>query len=60
MACDAIINLGLDFGAVDIIYNEKNNRWVVLEVNTAPGLSGETLNRYVEMIKELVKWAGVC
>jgi glutathione synthase/RimK-type ligase-like ATP-grasp enzyme len=55
MACDAIINLGLDFGAVDIIYNEKNNRWVVLEVNTAPGLSGETLNRYVEMIKELVK-----
>ncbi len=55
MACDAIINLGLDFGAVDIIYNEKNNRWVVLEVNTAPGLSGETLNRYVDMIKELVK-----
>lgn len=38
--------LGLFFGAVDIIYNEKQNKAYVLEVNTSPGLEGETLNRY--------------
>lgn len=43
---------GLDFGAVDIIYNERDNRAYVLEVNTAPGLTGTTLDKYVEMFKE--------
>lgn len=45
---------GLDFGAVDIIYNEKHNRAYALELNTAPGLSGTTLNNYVTMLKELI------
>lgn len=45
---------GLDFGAVDIIYNEKDNRAYALEINTAPGLSGTTLNNYVTMLKELI------
>lgn len=49
----AIMAIGLDFGAVDIIYNEKQNRYFVLEINTAPGLQGETLKRYVEAFKEL-------
>lgn len=40
--------LGLDFGAVDIAYNEKNNSAVVFEVNTAPGLVGTTLQKYVD------------
>lgn len=43
---------GLDFGAVDVIYNEHNNKAYVLEVNTAPGLTGTTLDNYVEMFKE--------
>ena len=37
---------GLDFGAIDIIWNEKGRKAYVLEVNTAPGLTGETLVDY--------------
>ncbi len=43
---------GLDFGAVDVIYNDKNKKASVLEVNTAPGLTGTTLERYTVMVKE--------
>lgn len=46
--------LGLDFGAVDIIYNERSNKYYVLEVNTACGLAGTTLAKYVEVFKEFV------
>lgn len=45
---------GLDFGAVDIIYQESKNKAFALEINTAPGLSGTTLEKYVEMFKELL------
>lgn len=38
----------LPFGAVDLIWNEAENKSYVLEVNTAPGLVGTTLNFYVE------------
>tara|TARA_R110000744_G_scaffold103210_1_gene197990 strand:+ start:1152 stop:2024 length:873 start_codon:yes stop_codon:yes gene_type:complete len=48
MACKAI---GLDFGAVDIIYNERHQSAYVLEINTAPGLTGQTLEGYVERFK---------
>lgn len=45
----AVRALELDFGAVDIIYNERYNTCYVLEVNTAPGLSGDTtFNTYVD------------
>lgn len=50
----AIKTLGLDFGAVDIIYNKKQDRFYVLEVNTACGLEGTTLEKYVEVFKEFV------
>lgn len=45
---------GLDFGAVDIIYQESKNKAFALEINTAPGLSGTTLEKYVQMFKELI------
>lgn len=45
---------GLDFGAVDVIYNEHAGRTYVLEVNTAPGLSGETLAGYTRRMKEIM------
>lgn len=38
---------GLDFGAVDVIYNERDNKAYVLEINTAPGLAGSTVDDYV-------------
>ena len=50
----AVQTLGLDFGAVDIIYNKRHNTYYVLEVNTACGLAGTTLDKYVEVFKEFV------
>lgn len=44
----AVGALGLDFGAVDVIWNDKDTKAYVLEVNTAPGLMGTTLEKYVE------------
>jgi RimK-like ATP-grasp domain len=52
LAMGAVRALGLDFGAVDIIWNERQNKCYVLEVNTAPGLEGTTLNKYVEIISK--------
>lgn len=37
---------GLDFGGVDVIWNEKKGRAYVLEINTAPGLEGQTVADY--------------
>ena len=42
IAIDAVKACGLDFGAVDIIYNSKADSYYVLEINTAPGLSSPT------------------
>lgn len=53
-ACLAVEALGLDFGAVDIIWNEKEQKPYVLEVNCAPGLTGQTLEGYVNRFKELL------
>jgi glutathione synthase/RimK-type ligase-like ATP-grasp enzyme len=47
-ALRAIQTLGLDFGAVDIIYNQHYNKCYVLEVNTAPGLEGQTVTSYTQ------------
>jgi len=50
----AVFALGLDFGAVDLIYNEHYGMYYVLEVNTAPGLEGQTLNKYLSAFRRLV------
>lgn len=50
----AVEALGLDFGAVDIIYNKQEDKYLVLEVNTAPGLSGTTLDGYAKRLGELL------
>lgn len=51
-AIRALDATGLDFGAVDVIYHERENRAYVLEVNTAPGLEGSTVNDYVKYFKK--------
>jgi glutathione synthase/RimK-type ligase-like ATP-grasp enzyme len=48
MAQRVVGELGLDFGAVDLIYNAKRNEVYCLEVNTAPGLEGSTVDKYAE------------
>jgi hypothetical protein len=45
---NAVAILGLDFGAVDIGYRERDGKAFVFEVNTAPGLVGTTLTKYTE------------
>lgn len=55
MAITTVSSLGLEFGAVDLIYNEKRNEVYVLEVNTAPGLEGTTVEKYAEaFVRNLV------
>lgn len=50
----AVHTLELDFGAVDCIYNEKENKTYVLEINSAPGMEGQTIEAYKNAIlKEL-------
>lgn len=39
-----------DFRGVDIGYNEKNDELFVIEVNSAPGIQGSNINRYIEAI----------
>lgn len=48
----AVKALGLDFGAVDVIYNEGTP--YVLEVNTSPGLGGETLVKYANAFRRFM------
>lgn len=38
-AVHALAILGLDFGAVDMLYNAKNNTWAICEVNTSPAVN---------------------
>lgn len=54
VAYKAIDRLCLDFGAVDIGYNEHYDKAVVFEVNTAPGLEGTTLEKYTEAFKKFL------
>jgi glutathione synthase/RimK-type ligase-like ATP-grasp enzyme len=51
-ALKAMAISGLDFGAVDVIYNQHEDRAYVLEINTAPGLEGTTLEDYLTAFKE--------
>lgn len=53
LAVAAIQAVGLDFGAADIIWNKKENQCYCLEVNTAPGLEGTTLENYKKAIQLL-------
>ena len=43
----------LAFGAVDVIYNAKQDKAYVLEINTAPGLEGQTVEDYANAFRNL-------
>ena len=47
----AVKCLALDFGAVDVGYNRKEDRAAVFEVNTAPGIEGTTLEVYANALR---------
>lgn len=50
----AIKALGLTFGAVDVIWNQHEQTAYVLEVNTAPGLEGQSIKDYAQAIKKFI------
>ena len=50
LALSACSALGLNSGAVDIIWNEKENKCYVLEINSAPGIEGTTCKNYTNEI----------
>ena len=50
----AVRALDLEFGAVDILYNSESKEAVVCEVNTAPGIVGLTLRKYVQAFKDFL------
>lgn len=50
LAENAVAALGRSYGAVDIIWNEKQNKCYVLEVNSRPGMEGKTVDLYADAI----------
>lgn len=52
VAKKAIEVSGLDFGAVDVIFGSKSKVPYVLEINTAPGLQGMTIENYAKAFKD--------
>lgn len=60
VAVQCVADLHLDFGGVDVIWNEHYQKAYVLEVNTAPGIEGTTLKSYADGISAMVTpWIGV-
>tara|TARA_R110000851_G_scaffold115675_3_gene241612 strand:- start:5374 stop:6312 length:939 start_codon:yes stop_codon:yes gene_type:complete len=46
---------GLHYGAVDVIWNAHYEKAYVLEVNTAPGLEGQTVNNISEALEQAIQ-----
>ena len=57
VARDAIDALGLDFGAVDVLWHEDNGP-TVLEVNTAPGIEGNLVVAYANAFRDVYNERG--
>lgn len=51
----AVAALGLDFGAVDVGYNVAKQEPCVFEVNSAPGIQGQTVDSYEKAFREMLK-----
>lgn len=54
VAVASVASLGLDFGAVDIVITRQGVP-KVLEINTAPGLEGTTLERYTDAFRTMLQ-----
>ena len=44
----------LDFGALDVIFNQHQGRAYILEINTSPGLQGSSLDNYTQAFRNLL------
>ena len=52
---DSTTRGNLDFGALDIIWNHRDNRAYALEINMAPGIEGVLVDQYVNAFNELME-----
>ena len=52
-AVDCLLRSGLDFAAIDLGWHPVHGT-KVYELNTAPGLEGQTLDDYVEFFQEFI------
>lgn len=54
-ACIKAVNaVGLDFGALDVLYKESTNTVKIAEINSAPGIEGSTLTKYSEVFRNYI------
>ncbi len=56
LAVACLQSLSLNFGSVDIVYNRHLDAFYALECNTASGVEGSSVLRYVEAIKREVRY----
>lgn len=54
-ALQAVNASGLDFGAVDVIWNDRHQTAYVLEINTAPGMEGTTVDNYARAFRSFLQ-----
>ncbi len=59
IAIDCFNCFALDFGAIDVIYKERQDKAFVLEINTAPGLKATTLTNYINLFKRIEEISNV-
>lgn len=52
VALAAVAALGRSQGAVDLVWNERNNKTYALEVNSRPGMQGTTLKVWADAIMQ--------
>lgn len=55
---DTASKLELGFGRFDIGYSISNKRYIIFEVNTAPGLNVNTSNLYAEILRPVLNLTG--
>lgn len=55
VACKAVEDSRIDFGAVDVVWNDHQRRAYVLEINTAPGLEGTTVDDYTKFMQKVAQ-----
>lgn len=62
-AVKALVSVGLDVGALDVrVQSSKNSdgevianpKWIIIETNSAPGLADVGLQKYVDIIPQLI------
>jgi len=54
VAIQAVNSIGLMFGGVDLIWNRRENRCYVLEVNSAPGMWGQNVEIYADKFVDYI------